>query len=396
MNKNFSKIKNPLCILPKYLYGSKKYGLSPEYNALYLPLKKKFKNLKFFDSLKDKNLEKFNKQIISYCEKHNPDYIFFSVFHYEIYLETLAYLKTNLKIFLINWSSDDSWRFDQHSKILSRFFDCMITNSISAKFFYTQNRINHILSSWGCPDNWYKKVSKTKSLKYDILFVGKSYFDRKKIISKLKEKYRVTCYGSGWGTRSLKDHEMSKIFRKAKVSLNFSKSRGDLKQVKARVFEIAGSGGFCLTENSKELKNFFNGSEVDSFNSFSELTSKIDLYLKNYKLRIAMSSRANIKVKKQYLYSKIVNKIILKILKMKKNNNACKEPSLKSKEIYLLLLYIGRGYKFLLVNLLNIFMQKEKAWKITRRLMFELEWRFRGGLVYSKYGLCNKLYDVCY
>ena len=44
----------------------------------------------------------------------------------------------------------------------------------------------------------------------------------------------------------------------------------------------------------------------------------------------------------------------------------------------------------------NIFMQKEKAWKITRRLMFELEWRFRGGLVYSKYGLCNKLYDVCY
>ena len=94
-----------------------------------------------------------------------------------------------------------------------------------------------------------------------------------------------------------------------------------------------------------------------------------------------MSSRANIKVKKQYLYSKIVNKIILKILKMKKNNNACKEPSLKRKEIYLILLCIGRGYKFLLANFLNIFMQKEKAWKITRRLMFELEWRFRGELV---------------
>jgi len=280
--KNFYKVKKPLCILPKYLYGKKKFGLSPEYNVLYLTLKKKYKNIDFINSLESKNLRRLNAKIINYCIQHKPDYIFFSVFHYEIYLETLLFLKNNLNIFLINWSSDDSWRFLQHSKILSNYFDCMITNSFLAKKFYKNNKINYILSSWGCPDSWYRKFSKNVNFDHDILFIGKSYFDRKRIITSLNKKYNVACYGDGWGTRSLKDYEMSKKFRKAKISLNFSKSRGHFKQVKARIFEIIGSGGFCLTENSDELNLFFNNSEIDTFDNFSELIFKIDLYLKNF------------------------------------------------------------------------------------------------------------------
>ena len=395
MSKNYYKIKRPLCILPKYLYGKKKLGLSPEYNALYLPLKKKFKNIQFINSLESKNLKRLNKKIINFCKKNKPDYIFFSIYHYEIYLETLFFLKNNLNIFLINWSSDDSWRFFQHSKILSNFFDCMITNSFLAKKFYENNKINYILSSWGCPDNWYRKFSKNVQIKHDILFVGKSYFDRKEIIERLKKKYSVTCYGDGWGTRSLKDYEMSENFRKAKISLNFSKSRGHFKQVKARIFEIIGSGGFCLTENSNELNLFFNRSEVDSFNNFSDLILKIELYLKNHNLRNKLASKANAKVKKKYLYSKIINEILSKIIKMKKSgikDRVCDANNL----FYLTILFLSKFYKTLSVVILSLFFQEAKAYKISRRFFFEIEWRLRGQLTYTKYGLSNRLYDVYY
>ena len=56
--------------------------------------------------------------------------------------------------------------------------------------------------------------------KYDVSFIGKSYFDRKNIINYLKSNnIKVKCFGYGWGTRILKDSEISNIFRLSKISL---------------------------------------------------------------------------------------------------------------------------------------------------------------------------------
>ena len=49
---------------------------------------------------------------------------------------------------------------------------------------------------------------------------------------------------------------MLEIFRNSKMSLNFSKSRGNEKQIKARVFEITGSGGFCVSEEAPNISKF--------------------------------------------------------------------------------------------------------------------------------------------
>ena len=62
-----------------------------------------------------------------------------------------------------------------------------------------------ILSHWGCPDDWIGKPLPFKKCKYDVSFIGKSYFDRKNIIQYLESNnIKVKCFGSGWGTKNFK------------------------------------------------------------------------------------------------------------------------------------------------------------------------------------------------
>ena len=91
-----------------------------------------------------------------------PDFVFTSIASYEIYIETLKKIKHISGAKIINWSSDDSWRYDQHTKLLSSAFDILIT---TYKHAHENNKLSgkqSILSNWGCPDNWIKNVTKSK------------------------------------------------------------------------------------------------------------------------------------------------------------------------------------------------------------------------------------------
>ena len=96
---------------------------------------------------------------------------------------------------------------------------------------------------------------------------------------------KVKCFGVGWGTRILKDNEISKIIRLSKISLNFSSTRGFRKQLKARVFEVTGSGGFLMTEYSDNLLKFFNTKQISVFKNNHELLKNIKKLLNNFEIR---------------------------------------------------------------------------------------------------------------
>ena len=152
----------------------------------------------------------------------------------------------------------------------------------------------------GCPDKWISTIKKSNKCKYDVSFVGNNYFDRKKNVNFLLENgIKVKCFGNNWhNSRSIPEKKLRYIFKNSKISLNFSKSRGNIKQTKARVFEITGSGGFCLTENSSELQNYFNNNEVVSFNDKYQLLNKINFFLNNDYKRDFYAKKANLKTKK--------------------------------------------------------------------------------------------------
>lgn len=386
-----TKIRKLACVLTKYSYGQKDYGLSPEYNAIYKPLKKKFKNLKLYNSLKSKNINKNNLDLINFCKKNKPDFLFFSVYNFEFYLETLNYLRKKLGIKLINWSSDDSWRFDQHSKIISNHFDVMVTTSSDAYNYYKKNNKKSILTSWGCPDDWFKIPKKSAKCQRDIIFIGQKYFDREKIVKHLRKTFKVDCYGRGWENKSLKDNQVPNFLRNSKISLNFSKSRGNKKQTKARVFEICGSGSLCISENSPELRSFYSNSEVISFDNTKQLTYIIKNYLKNSAQRDKVAFKANKKTKKKYSYSEIQNSIIFKIKKFKFTEK--KNQIIKKTLLSLFIKYIFLFFMRITYNILIIFIKKKLVIKIVRRFFFELEWRMRGEKTYTKLGACNVFFN---
>ena len=92
-----------------------------------------------------------------------------------------------------------------------------------------------------------------------------------------------------------------------KFLFNFSSTRSSLKQLKARVFEVTGSGGFLMTEYSDNLLKFFNTKQISIFKDKEELLNNIKKILSNYKLRNKMVISSS-KHSKNFSYSSIIKK----------------------------------------------------------------------------------------
>lgn len=380
-----------ICALPKYSFGVQDRDYSTEYQSFYPEIKKKFKNTLFFNTLdKGVSIEKMNKNFLDLCLKFKPDFIFMSLANYEIYIETIVLIKKKIKTILLNWCSDDSWRFEEHSKLYGRFFDYSITTDKDAFVKYRLNKINALLSNWGCPDKWLNKPKKSYNCKYDVTFIGSSYMGRDKIVKKLlNDGFKINCFGFGWKNKPVKSHKFSKILNNSKICINFSRSRKNVFQTKARIFEITGSGSLCITEKSKDTKNFFqNKKELIIFSNYDELKKKISYILKNPEIRDKIAHEGYKKCKKNYLYSKIINQIFDKIDHKKRR---IKNIEIKYQN-YLSIFYIV----FVLIKILSYFFTLipivKNSQRIFRRISFELEWRIRSELVYSKKGWSSKLY----
>ena len=219
--------------------------------------------------------------------------------------------------------------------------------------------------------------------------------DRKEYINFIKDNgIKVDCFGAGWRNKPVSEKKMLEIFKTSKMSLNFSKSRGNEKQIKARVFEIIGAGGFCLSEDAPNISKFFKPNrQISLFKNKDELLKKINFYLKNPIIRNQIAQKGNINSRKNYLNSFIINKIIAKSLKFKKKKFKPIQGLKTNLFIYKILIRFCFFYKFLSNLLLIIFVDKKKALKISRRILFEIEWRLRKRKTYTKFGYCSRVFN---
>jgi len=387
-------VKKILCLLHKHQFGDAQFPISVEYNAIYKTLKTINKKTYFFDTHKKNDIFLNNISLLKFVKKIKPEIIFCHLSSYEIYSETFEIIKSICSPTIINWCSDDSWRYKQHSVLIAKSFDLMVTTYKEAHINNLSKKINSILSNWGCPNNWFIEPKKKNSYLYDICFIGNAYMGRKKIIKNLQDLgFSIQCFGKGWKD-AVANKDLPRTINNSKINLNFSKSRGNKPQTKARVFEITGSGGFCLTEYSNEVKNLFKENhEIVIFKNLNELIYKIKYYLQNEYERKFICKNGYSKCYNEYSYKSIMINILKKISKIRYKKiiipRAYKAYNLIRTNPHWLL----RLYKCVSQSIFKFFFSKQNAVKLSRRLLFEIEWRLRREKTYSLNGWCNNLFN---
>lgn len=392
-----------LCVFGKNDYGIESRGEGYEYRNFIPALKKLGHDVIHFDSW-DRNLysdfAELNIALLDLIEKEEPDIAIFVPILYEIWLETLDIISkyTNLKT--ICWCADDSWKYRQVSRFIGGSYHLMVTTYANVLPNYCRDNIKNVfLSQWAADSSNYIRPVESKNCEFDVVFIGSAHGNRKKKVKYLQSLgFNLTVYGSGWPNGPVSGGDISKIVNNSKITLNFSNSNG-ANQLKARIFEVPGFGGFLITEKTPCISKYFQaGNDIIEVESIQEMAININYYLNNpiERDKIAISGYHRIVQDHSYekRFSKILEHISLIYPSPSKNivvglktklKPFCDEHKLTKNEKIL--------QKLLKLIVIPGVPEGRKN-IILRRLVFEIHWRLKKNEVFRAKGIAGKLFYI--
>ena len=382
-----------LCVFGQYQYGKEERGVSTEYFSFIPAFEDLGHEIVHFDSWNKTLYTDFialNRALIDVVENENPDVIFSVQLGYEVWLETWNYIRGHFNCKTVNWCTDDSWKYKEHSKFIAPHFDLMVTTYQEFLPLYKKVGTHAILSGWGCPIQWLTEPKKAKECQYEITFVGAAHGDRKEKIKKLKEYgINVQCFGYGWENGAIEASEIPKIFNDSIISLNFANSNGE-NQIKARIFEVTGSGGFLLTENAKNLDKVFNHKEIIVFGNMQSCASEIKYYLNHFDKRDEIAVNSFHKTSDNYTYTYRIKTILNELSKVAHKTT-------KVVDFEHVIQEHKRGVTLSLLRKLLLLIGKiafrsDKGQRFARRVAYEFSWRIFGSETYKAKGIVGRMF----
>lgn len=375
-----------LCVFSKYQYAEQSRGISTEYDGFYQGINGFASDVHFFDTspyLKSKNYSRLNADLIESIANLEPKIAFFVQWDNEIFEETLSHIRFELRVLCLNWCTDDSWRFENHSAHIGQRYDLMITTERRRLAQYQDRNIPAVYESWGYAEAWKRKPIPARDCVTDIIFIGMKYFDRQTYIEALtKAGLKVECHGFGWGSGYIETDAAADMFNKSKVVLNFSKSISG-RQVKARNFEIIGSGSCLLAEKAPGLEDEL---DVDvhyvSFDTPDELVSKALQLVTNPELRDRIADTGHRYCCPSYSYQHKLHKIVLhaQTLGIPKEPNVGIGSAKRAISIAPMIFH----FSFLLFGLMLSYTRTPKSFGLTMaKIIKRIEKYYFPGLYYS-------------
>jgi spore maturation protein CgeB len=306
----------------KYDYGNPKRGMSFE-ELNFRETLQQMENIELHSFaydvvMREQGRYRMNEYLKRSAIEYKPDVCFFFLHTDEIQKETIRWITDKSGAQTINWFADDHWRFRNFSQHWAPLFHWSVTtDSRAVKKYYQIGYKNVIKSQWAFNHHLYKPCP--VPLDYDVTFIGQVHSDRKAIVNKIRSAgVDIQCWGSGWENGRLNQEEMIKLFSRSRINLNFTqgsfvfnwktaakmflKRRVDdslswntpreildsasvffsspAPQIKGRNFEIPGSGGFLLTSEADNLREYFEpGKEIAVFSNADDLIDQIRYYL---------------------------------------------------------------------------------------------------------------------
>lgn len=143
--------------------------------------------------------------------------------------------------------------------------------------------------------------------------MGRCYGERRSFVDKLRRKgINITTFGQGWkdGDR-ISQADLIKIYNQNKISLNFSlTSQGHKTQIKTRDFEIPACGGLLLTQDTKEIAEYFvPRKEIITYKDTNDVAEKLKYYLEHDEERKNIAQAGYRRTLHDHTYEKRFNEI---------------------------------------------------------------------------------------
>lgn len=393
-----------LCVLGRHAYGRTERGESYEH-ANFLPaLRALGHEVDHFESLDRGAYEDFaelNCQFVARVAAFRPDLVFCALLGYELWTETLDLVRSSGATAVLNWGTDDSWKYAQFTRFIAPHVDLYVTTYQSAYAAAQADGLdNVVLSQWAANGAALAAPIPAHACAYPVSFVGAAYGNRRRWISELAARgIEVACFGHGWPRGPVSTEEVRRIVRESVISLNFGDSdlhwRGLVpyrsRQIKARIFEIPGAGGFLLTEPAAGLEQFYAiGGEIDFFRSADEAAQKIRHYLANPELRDRIAVAAHARTAREHTYAKRFAPLLEEALRRKRHAKAtmalddCIRAHKASPGL--------RALRLLLTAPAVVLFGRQRGPRAARRLLFESSWRLAGAHTYTSRGWPGRMF----
>ena len=145
--------------------------------------------------------------------------------------------------------------------------------------------------------------------------------ERLRLLTVLSENYKVDHYAKEKCKDIKADYkgyadyikQMPRIFATSKINLNIT-LRSIISGIPLRVIDILGSGGFCLTNYQAEIAQYFeNDRSIVWYESYEELFTKLEYYLRNDSAREDIARRGHEIVANDFTYEKRFEEMFSKL-----------------------------------------------------------------------------------
>jgi len=316
-------------------------GKTNEHTNFYLLMKADPQNeVKYipFDRILEVGKRAYNKELLDYVKNEKPDLFWAVMYTDELEHDTLDEIKKLTTS--VAWFADDHWRLDNYSRFYALHFTKVITTWSKAKARYAKYGITNVIrSQWGFNGGVYRSVV-VPSQDIDVSFIGMRTPHREKIINALKAAgINVFIRGYKWDEGRANFDEMLEIFSRSKINLNLnppmsaislksvaqvffrrrrkwivpdfwhaprnlrSYFQKKIPQIKARPFEITGSGGFCITGAADDTESYFvPNEEIVIYKDTPDLIEKIHYYLEHDEERARIQKAGYKRALKEHNY----------------------------------------------------------------------------------------------
>jgi len=403
-----------LCVFGEHAYGDPSRGTGYEY-ANFLPaLRALGHEVELFDTFSRRRHSDFaamNAALVDAAARLRPELMLFVLMGYEVWTETLDLLRDCSPAVLVNWSTDDSWKYEQFSRFVAPHFDLYVTTDAAARSKALAEGMDHVvLSQWAASGARLAEPLPARQCPIRVSFVGARYGNRPRWIASLRARgVEVQCFGHGWPAGPVDESRLAQVLRGSVISLNFGDSPammlgwrpGHSRQIKARVFEVPGAGGFLLSENAERIGEYYRpGTEIALFGSEEQLAAQVRRYLDAPDERDAVARAGHARTAGEHTYeSRFAT--ILQQARERGAPRAEKGWSLDGEAARARMRELAgrhattpalRALRGAAVAPLRAAFGARRGPRAARRLLFEASWRFAGARTYGAAGLPGRLF----